>query len=421
MRHSSSIRSNQPIVGTDRFLVLDAVRGFALLGIMFVNMTWFTGFAVLSADQRRALGSQQIDLVVNWLIEVFVAGKFWTIFAFLFGVGAAIQFGKFDGQTDSATGPYVRRTTVLLLLGLSHGFFLWFGDIMSLYAVAGFALLLFISKSDQTNLLWAGALLVLPIVQMAIWLIACQISGCTEGVDPGHGPAELLTVFAAGTYREVLAANYEFLQERWLIAVYDGRFLKLTGLFLVGWWSGKQQVLWRADEHHTLLLRVVLIAVLIGMPANLLAASCFAGVSLRPPSLDGLLVASLKTIGIPALGLGYVAALSIWLTRQPRSILAQMLAIAGRLSLTNYVMQSIIGVIIFYGYGFGQWGSYGVAWSIPLILMIFAFQVLFSYFWLRLFKYGPLEWVWRSMSYWRVLPILNLRPPSQPIIDSKGE
>ena len=410
MSQLSLANSNQPTAENNRFLALDAIRGFALLGILFVNMTWFTGFAVLSTEQKKALGNERMDEVVYWLIEVLVAGKFWTIFAFLFGVGVAIQFGKPNREAHSAIQPYVRRIAILFLIGLAHGIFLWFGDIVSLYAVSGFVLILFASSSDRTKLSWGAVLLLLPIPQLAIWLIVCQASGFVGADDPGHGPSEFLPAFASGSYPEVLAANWEFLKERWFIAVYDGRFLKLSGLFLIGWWFGKHRVLWSAPQYRNLLWGIVVSALLIGLPANILAISWFPEVPLRPPSVEGLLVETLKTIGIPTLGLGYVAALAIWMSFRPNSLIAQMLAVAGRLSLTNYVMQSLIGIIIFYGYGFGRWGGLGIAWSVPLILTIFSFQILFSWLWLRLFKFGPLEWAWRSMSHAQMMPILNQLP-----------
>ncbi len=412
--------ANTPIRPTERLQLLDVIRGFALFGIMFVNMTWFTGFAVLSPEQRENLGTERVDEVINWMIEIFVAGKFWTIFAFLFGVGVALQFSRQrDNDQKNFMGHYVRRLSVLLLLGLAHAVFLWFGDIVSLYAASGFVLLIFVSRSKKTALIWGAILLVAPMLQMAIWLLIHNLTADANAQDPGHGPAELLQFFATGSYSEAFAANWAFLKERWVIAVYDGRFFKLAGLFLIGWWSGQQNIFSNPSQHRRLLWGVVLVAVLIGIPANVLAFTGFPGVSLRPPSFSGWLVESLKSIGIPALGLGYVAALTLFFSSFPDTWLARMLAVAGRLSLSNYVGQSVIGIVVFYGCGFQQWGRFGVTWSIVFIMSIFAGQIIFSWGWLRFFQYGPLEWVWRCLTYGRVVRLRNERVASVQLVAKK--
>lgn len=409
----------KPLKSTDRIVALDAIRGFALFGIMFVNMTWFTGFAVLSPEQRKGLGTERIDEIVYWLVHVLVDGKFWSIFAFLFGVGVAIQYRRSQKSGQQFTGLFVRRLSILLSIGLAHAAFLWFGDIVSLYAAAGFVLLIFVARSDRTVLIWGGILLVAPILQMAIWLVVHLLTGDPNARDPGHGPGELLYLFGEGSYVQVFSANWEFLKERWVIAVYDGRFLKLAGLFLIGWWAGKRDIFHYPMNHKRLLYGVLLFALFIGLPANLVAFTAFPGVSLRPPSVSGWVVESVKTIGIPALALGYVSLLLLCFSAFPKTRFERMLAVTGRLSLTNYVMQSALGILMFYGYGFGQWGQIGVTWSIALILVTFGLQFVFSWIWLHFFHYGPLEWAWRCLTYGRMVSLRNSSRPELPT--AKGE
>ncbi len=398
-----------PTRNSDRIVLLDTIRGFALFGIMFINMTWFTGFAVLSNAQRERLGTLEIDETVNWLVEVLVAGKFWTIFAFLFGVGIAIQFERQGSSPRQFKRQFVRRIFFLLLMGLGHAIFLWFGDIVSLYAAAGIIVLFFISRSASSALIWGLILLVAPIAQLALWLFFYSFTEVADATDPGHGPAALLPVFGSGSYREVFAANWQFLKERWLIAIYDGRFLKLAGLFLIGWWAGRKGVLANPIKYRRLLVGAVLLALFVGLPANLLAHSVFPGVTLRPPSLASWSLEALKTVGIPVLGLGYVAAIAICSSSNALRRVFNVFAVTGRLSLTNYVMQSILGIVIFYGYGFRQWGTMGITGSIGLILGIFVFQFVFSHIWLHFFRFGPLEWVWRCLSYGTVFRMRKSR------------
>lgn len=408
--------ASQPTQSHERIQLLDTVRGFALFGIMFINMTWFTGFAVLSSHQKNALGTARIDEWVHWLIEVFIAGKFWTIFAFLFGVGAAIHFQRFESKLQNPESApqafsrlYIRRLAALLLIGLLHAVLIWFGDIVSLYAAAGFILLFFIKRPKRSALLWGCALMLAPILQLGIWLCIDQWAAAANQPALSHGPAELLPYFASGSYRDVLFANWAFLKERWWIALYDGRFLKLAGLFLLGWWSGNRGHLTRPSNHKKLLSSISIAAVLVGIPANLFAFSFFQGVMLRPLSLAGWLMESVKAVAIPVLALGYVSTISLFYLSCPNSRLARSFAVVGRLSLTNYVLQSLIGVTLFYGYGFQGWGMIGVTWSFGVIVLIFTAQIIFSWTWLQLFSQGPLEWLWRCMVYGKLIDLQNTK------------
>ena len=207
-----SKRYSSDLLSQDRRLpTLDALRGFALFGIMFVNMTWFTGFAVLSPEQRQQLGTETIDQVTYWLIEVLVAGKFWTIFAFLFGTGAAIQFSKYQNDVLTWKRLYLRRVVILFLLGFAHAVLLWFGDIVGLYAAVGWIVLLMVNRSGKVSLILGLAFLAAPILQMAIQLLLHQYWGDPHATDPGHGPMEMLPAFSTGSYSSVLAANWQFL------------------------------------------------------------------------------------------------------------------------------------------------------------------------------------------------------------------
>ena len=148
MTHHDANRVKAPI---ERLALLDALRGFALLGILFVNMTWFTGFAVLPADRRAEMTTAPADAVTAWLIHFLVDGKFWSLFALLFGAGAAVQWARAQARGDDCTRLFLRRSFALIFIGLLHAVFLWFGDIVSLYAVVGLALLLFRRCSDRAR------------------------------------------------------------------------------------------------------------------------------------------------------------------------------------------------------------------------------------------------------------------------------
>ena len=403
-----------PVQASDRIPVLDELRGFALLGIMFVNMTWFTGFAVLAPEARAGLGTANIDRIAYWFIHVLVDGKFWSLFALLFGVGVAYQHKWAQSTGADFTSTYLKRVCVLFVAGMAHATLLWFGDIVSLYAVVGLVLLLFVHRSPRTTLIWSCILLLAPVVQLAGILIIHELQSNGIATDPGLGPAEMFRSFSQGTYLDVLIANWEFLKERWIIAFYDGRFMKLAGMFLLGWWLGNKN-LFRVSLHSKRFWKFVLATgLLVGLPLNVIAYSFFEGVFLRPPSLDGWIVETIKSLATPTLCLAYVGAITLAnFSRQSRIGVSNLLATAGRMSLTNYIAQSLIGVVIFYGYGFGNWGQVGAALSIPLIIAIFGAQICFSCYWLKYFRQGPLEWICRCFTYQQLLPLRIETPHKQ--------
>ena len=394
-----------PVRPTERLRLLDAMRGFALLGILFVNLTWFTGFAVLSPEERVALGTESIDAIVYWLINVLVDSKFWTLFALLFGVGIAIQSERAQQRGVAFAPLFVRRMLILLLIGLAHAVFIWFGDIVSLYAFVGLGLLLFLRCDERRLLGWGLALVLSPIAVSGAWLAVhlATVDPAAPAVNPGHGPAEMLARFSAGTYLQALDANWQFLVERWVRAVYTSRFLSLLGIFLLGFYVGRRGVFHAPERHGRLLRRVAVCGLLIGIPANVYIV--LAGVPLRPPSVEGWLVASVAAIGHLALALAYASLFTMAWSRPLVRRMLSPLAFAGRLSLTNYVLQSVVGVAFFYGYGLGWWGRFGITWGLVFLVALFGFQVLLSAWWLRHFAFGPLEWVWRCLTYGRRLPL----------------
>lgn len=402
-----------PVMGRERIALLDALRGFALFGILFVNMTWFSGFAVLSAQQRATLPTPTLDSAVYFLVHLLIENKFWSIFALLFGVGFAVLMQRAQQRGEDSSRFFVRRMLTLLAIGIAHATLIWFGDILSLYAITGLTLLLFRRTSDRGLLRWAAVLLAMPVVVNGVWLLAhnSSVSTGTPVTDPGHGPSELFVTFARGTYAEVLAANWTFLVERWFLALYSSRFTTLLGMFLIGVWVGRRGVFRDPGSFTAALRRVVVVGLLVGLPCNLVLALTAEHVSLRPPTLTGWSLAVIRSVAVPALALAYAAGFALLYNRASWRVVLRLFGPAGRVSLTSYVAQSLIGVMIGYGLGAGLWGRVGITQTIPLIILILGIQTAVSAAWLRHFQFGPLEYVLRACTYGRWTAIRRPRPP----------
>ena len=370
-----------------------------------------------SPAQRAALGTEGIDAFTSWWIRFAVDGKFYPLFALLFGVGVAVQLRRAGARRPEPSGEggfrtrFRRRMAVLMVIGLLHATLLWFGDILSLYAVVGFVLLAFLRKSPTSLLRWSGASLLAPIVVSFSWLAVRSwvLPAPGDGIDPGYGPATLLPVFGSGSYLEVLEANAAFLRDRWLLALQSGRLFKLLGMFLLGLAVGRKGIFEDPAAHAKLLRRTLLVGLLLGVPANLALASLLQSIPDRPPSLLGSLRASVYAVAAPSLSLAYAAGFTLLFQRPAAARLLSALEACGRASLSNYLLQTAAGVALFYGYGAGLWGSLGMGAAVLLIAAIFLTQAVLSRAWLQRFRYGPVEWAWRCLSYGRRLP-LRLAP-----------
>jgi uncharacterized protein len=360
---------------------LDALRGVALLGILVGNVMWFSGFAVAGPEARAALDLPAADALVELLVHAVVEGKFYSLFSLLFGAGFALAL-----RHRSAHG-FARRLAVLFAIGIVHGTLLWFGDIVSLYAVTGVALLGVVSWPPR-RLVRAGiACLVAPVVLGGAWLLADTWWGTAVGV--GYGPESLLGVFASGSYAEVLDANWVFLVDRWYLAVISARFPRILGMFLLGAAAIRADVLHRPADLIALAQRLLPIAVV----ANVALAVQGGGSPPRPPTLLGWSTDILACVGAPTGAIVYAIVIVI-ASRRAAWPWAYLRA-AGRMSLTNYVAQSMVMVALFYGFGLGAWGRVGATQAVAIAVTVFAAQAIVSRAWLGRCEQGPLEWLWR--------------------------
>lgn len=380
----------------ERLDLVDALRGFALFGILFVNATWFSGTAVLGDADRQSLQTPELDAWVRWATHVFVEAKFYSLFALLFGVCFGLRWRPGDDPT-TARRRHHRRMLVLLGIGGLHASLLWFGDIVSLYAVTGLLLPWFARCRPRTLLAWSVGLLLAPVVWSAI---RSALSDAGAAVDPEHGPVALLDAFATGSVLEVLAANLAFLRERWILAVDSGRFFKLLGLFVLGLWCVRAGLVGRPEAHRRTLWRTLWIGAAVGLPANLGLASFPADTPEAGPSLLGCARAVASVAAAPSLALAYASALTLAWTgeRAGRGVVQGALAAAGRMSFSNYLSQTLVGIALGYGIGLGLWGRCGEAAVAAALPVLFGLQVGLSALWLGRWRRGPVEWLVRRVA-----------------------
>ncbi len=408
-----------PISNRERITVLDGLRGLALLGVSIANLATFTGWMFMSPEARAAFSTAAIDSPVWFLMHVFVDGKFYTLFSLLFGIGFAVQMTRAEARGDAFASRFRRRLFVLLGIGLVHLALIWPGDILTLYALCGFALLLFRARADRTLLTWAAVLLVLPVVQYAAMWAVFDPNDPTllVIVNPGLvlfsvGDAATralgidgMTAFQTGGWGDVLKTNLVGVFYRYGDLFWSGRFFKVFGIFLIGLWAGRRLMAGTLLGDTRLLRRVLVWGLAVGLPANIALGVVMGGPGDFPPGPAGMQKAAAYALGVVPLALAYAAAYALLWRREAWRPVLGVAAPVGRMALTNYLAQSLLGIGLFYGIGLGLWGRVGpVVWTV-MGLALFAGQIAASAWWLRRFRHGPMEWLWRRLTYGQPLPM----------------
>ena len=407
------VNSEHPLHASERIDLLDAMRGFALLGILLANMAVFSGWAFLSPEQQADLAGATHARIGVFLHYFLLDGKFYTVFSLLFGIGFAVQLERMSARRPDAARIYRRRLFGLLVIGLVHLIFLWVGDILTLYALVGFTLLLVRFWPTRT-LAWTAVLLILlPVPAYALFWLAGWPS-------PGTGMEALAVRYFAWIATDDALSFIETMRQPgwasykdWVLGswpfripnVLDSwRIPKVMGLFFLGACIGRRLMAGKLLDDSRLLKRVVVIGFAVGAPANLLFAS-LGGIDPYSAQLSGtgLVATTAYALGVVPMGLAYAAGLALMWQRGARWL--RVFAPAGRMALTHYLTHSIVMGLVFLGYGLGLAGQMAPwqFWLLSIVTVVV--QILLSRFWLARFRFGPAEWLWRWATYGQRAPM----------------
>lgn len=389
----------------DRVDVLDAVRGAAVLGILFVNIESLSGYTFVSAGDRASLPLGEWNGVAESMIAIFVAGKFYALFSLLFGIGFAVFVQRAQSRGADAVRLFKRRLTSLLLIGLAHTLLIWFGDILVTYAVLGFGLIPFLWKDDRVLLRWAAALLLLPAVLYAVAASAAVfVTPPAERAEDALPPVLVRAVehYRTGSYLQVVEANVVMTVANVLRRLSLMFFPRVFAMFLIGLYVGRLGMLTNLAEYARQLRQIALWGTVAGLPLSVAGA-------IAPnhlPLAAALFVEGVaNSLAIPALTLSYAAGLCLLFRRS--HWLMRGFAAAGRMALSNYLLHSIAGVALFYGIGFGFFGRVSLSVALVLAVAFFAVQIVASAAWLARATFGPAEWIWRMFTYGRRFPLFK--------------
>lgn len=424
-----------PVAAAERVAAVDTLRGFALLGILAMNIAAFAWpFSAYDNPDLGVIGSVEANRA-SWLVSHLVfSGKMMSLFSMLFGAGLALMSGRADKRGASIRGVYYRRIGWLIVFGLIHGYLIWSGDILFAYGLCGLFLYPFRHKAPRT-LIALGAGLIL-FSTLAMWglgygmawfggraeaLVARQQAGealTEEEAKQVEGWAEMRGMFQPtpeqfaeevatfrGGFREILpkrAAETAGFQFFYLPTIgfwgIGGRMLLGMGLMKLGVFAAA-----RSRRFYVLL---ALAGYGVGLPLTIAgAAETWAkGFDMLATMAGGQVLSALGTVPV---ALGHAAVVMLVVQSGAIAWLRDRLAAVGRMALTNYLVQSLICTTIFYGYGLGYFGRLDRPALWLVVLSIWALQLWYSPIWLARFRYGPAEWLWRTLTYGRFQPIRN--------------
>jgi uncharacterized protein len=400
----------QPVSGDERIQAMDVLRGFALLGIFLMNIEAMVGplMAGMTGTDPALRGA---DRTVDAIIYILVQGKFYTLFSLLFGMGFAVMMQRAEQAGRPFARLYLRRTLGLLVIGLLHAILVWSGDVLVSYALMSLPLLLLFRKASPRSLgWWAAVLYLVPVGLMLLF----GMMGSMMQADP-NAAAEFqkaIDAQAASTAATIEAQRLAFGGSDYLAAVAQRArdtsmmmgFLLIfgwhvLGMFVLGAWFVRSGAIARPAEFPRLYGVLRWIALPVGLALMLLSWWLEPTMAHDRMDLRMAMAFALQAVAGALMCLGYAAWIIRGLQATATSRALAWLAPAGRMALTNYLLQSLIATLVFSGYGLGYFEQLPRAWQPVFVVVVFALQVLFSRAWLSRHGHGPMERLWRAWTY----------------------
>lgn len=383
-----------PNTGPGRIDMLDTIRGFALFGILLMNLEAFNG-PILLAMSGVDPALHGANRIADAFIYIFVQGKFWTLFSLLFGIGFAIMYDSAHRTGGDFRRIYKRRLWALLAIGAAHGILIWEGDILFTYALAGFALLWRLKTDMPPRLSRILLTYCFPLLMLAF--AGFMASSKDDGADIAKMMAEEIRFQGNSSYLVTLQWRFGYFLQNLgnliiLLPMAAAVFALGVRLHRLGWTQPAKQ----ADDSGG---RTAIIC--YGSGLVLMAISLAISPDVSPVRIDAVFAAVnvLNMLAGLAMCLGMFFGLR-WLWARPRAqALMARLAPLGRMALTNYLGQSLVCTLVFCGYGLGYFQQLPRAWHIPFAVALIAVQTVFSTWWLNRFSMGPAEYVWRWLTY----------------------
>lgn len=381
-----------PSIPTKRIALLDIFRGFALLGVFVVNIEYMSA-SVIHPDAFTWMMEGTANNITDWILVNFFNGKFFPIFSFLFGVGFGMQLNKMEEKGSFSGSFFMRRYFFLAMFGLVHILFIWGGDVLLLYSLAGFLVLVLRRVPVKWIMIMAFAILLFPFYGHILGYVTNWYAGI--GYDIMAQPYDYDQIKEIYVNGNLWDRMYFRLLEYTVYYRNAEYFPNLLFMIFCGYAAGRYKFYQKIPETLNKLSRLALIVALVVVLFRLVHPTLVS-------SADGYFKILLDKINIlcnAGQAFLYLYIISFLYEKRILIKLIEPLAYAGRMSLTNYITQSLIGMILFSGAFFGLYGQLSIAYLVLISLVAYALMIAGSKYWTTKFRYGPLEYIWRELTY----------------------
>ena len=394
----------KPTGSQERVVSMDILRGVAVLGILVMNIQSFAMPSVAYSNPTAFEKFSGNDLWVWVVSHAFGDQKFMAVFSMLFGASIMMLSQKARKENLRSTELQNRRFIFLALIGLAHAYFIWYGDILFLYAVCGFFMFSFRSKKTKIQIragvlfLVIGSLISLVIgYTTTVWEPGEYEATRTEIWQPtAEAIAEEIDFYTNSWERQLLYRAPQAFQMQTTVFLFE-TFWRISGLMLIGMALFKRRV-FKAKQSVKYYSKMIGFGLGLGLP--LVVVGMLLDFNYEWDfKLSFFYFSQLNYWGSVLMALGYIGVIMLMTKASTRSFLAQKLAAVGRTALSTYLLQSIICGFIFYGHGLGLFGDLDRSAQAVFVLGIWIFNIAFANIWLHYFQYGPFEWLWRSLTY----------------------
>lgn len=378
-----------------RIVFVDALRGFALLGIVLIHFV--EHFDFFYPPEINYFFTAETNQKVMDVIMFLISGKAYSIFAITFGFSFFIQLNRKEQQGIDFRGRFAWRLTILFFMGVVHSL-IYRGDILHIYAILGFPLIFMYKLKDKTL---AAIAILLAIEIPILYSLVLSIIDPAYMFVPDYGGnwfSEAEAIYANGSFWDVVKIN--IWKSRYLVyawTFYTGRAVQLMALFIVGLMIGRKRYFENIANYKRQSVQFLIVSGILIIVFRLsIALIGKTGLSELQVDLSSTLIHAFSNLAYTAAIISIFILIYLAYKKLP---VFELLAAYGKMSLTNYISQAIFGVIFFFGFGLGMWRYMGSTWSLIFGFCFFLMQIFFSKYWLKHYYYGPLEWLWRALTF----------------------
>ncbi|MCH2230618.1 MAG: DUF418 domain-containing protein [Crocinitomicaceae bacterium] len=398
-----TIQTYNPVIQQNRIELIDIFRGLAIFGIFMVNIH-VMNCAFPNRGMQEAKFQEFIDTSTIEVLGLFFYGKFFPIFSFLFGLGISLQVRRQLEKGTFSIAFFTRRLIALFLFGAAHIIFIWSGDVLHLYAILGAILLLFIQKSAKFLFISFLVILFFPFyLDLFEWVIDTLGFDFMKPIEElSH--TELTDTYRNGSYLEIM--NLRFIEYQsateilWLILAPTAFAMIFLGASI-----GKSGLLYRIPEFVAKTKYRVLIIFAAAVSYHYFALYLFSTFTEPPGRVLRYFILYPFIFADVVIALSIVWSVAyIYQSKIGKRILSPLRHV-GQMAFTNYISQSLLGLIIFSSLGFGFYEKGSPSELVGIVILTYFVQIIFSKFWMQYFRFGPLEWLWRCISYLKIMPI----------------